>query len=275
MEEDGGTGDDSMDDDASTTTTSSLAHNKEYLSIQFKNVQFTYPNRPEAPVIGPKFSLDIPAGSNVALVGGSGSGKSSVALLLALLYNLDRGNICLNGMDVMDMDPTVMREQIGVVAQEPLLFSGSIFENIKFGRPDASDEEIEEAARSAHVTHFTDSLPHGLNTEVGPRGTQLSGGQKQRVAIARVMLKDPPICVLDEATSALDARSEYHINQALKTMTKGRTVISIAHRLSTIREADRIAVLKGGEIVEVGTFDELISSKGAFHRLVKQQLTDP
>mmetsp|Transcript_42676 Transcript_42676/g.72791 ORF Transcript_42676/g.72791 Transcript_42676/m.72791 type:complete len:143 (+) Transcript_42676:1155-1583(+) len=137
------------------------------------------------------------------------------------------------------------------------------------------EKKYREAARSSHVTDFTDSLPHGLNTEVGPRGTQLSGGQKQRVAIARVMLKDPPICVLDEATSALDARSEYHINQALKTMTKGRTVISIARRLSTIREADRIAVLKGGEIVEVGTLDELIASKGAFHRLVKQQLTDP
>mmetsp|Transcript_4747 Transcript_4747/g.9311 ORF Transcript_4747/g.9311 Transcript_4747/m.9311 type:complete len:693 (+) Transcript_4747:206-2284(+) len=253
-----------------------FAHGKdrESISIRFDGVEFTYPIRPDAPVIGPDFSLDIDAGSVVALVGGSGSGKSTVSLLLARLYNIDKGNIFLNGRDLMDIEPAIVREQIGVVSQEPLLFSGSISDNIKFGRPDASDDEIREAARAAHVTHFTDDLPLGLETEVGPRGTQLSGGQKQRVAIARVMLKDPPICVLDEATSALDARSEYHINQALKAMAKGRTVISIAHRLSTIKEADRIAVLKGGEIVETGTFHELIESEGAFHRLVKQQLTD-
>eukprot|EP00584_Thalassiosira_punctigera_P024287 CAMPEP_0172568636 /NCGR_PEP_ID=MMETSP1067-20121228/120591_1 /TAXON_ID=265564 ORGANISM="Thalassiosira punctigera, Strain Tpunct2005C2" /NCGR_SAMPLE_ID=MMETSP1067 /ASSEMBLY_ACC=CAM_ASM_000444 /LENGTH=419 /DNA_ID=CAMNT_0013360283 /DNA_START=53 /DNA_END=1312 /DNA_ORIENTATION=- len=247
---------------------------RESISIWFDRVEFTYPIRPEAPVIGPDFTLDIQAGSAVALVGGSGSGKSTVALLLARLYNIDRGNIFLNDRDIMDIDPAIVREQIGVVSQEPLLFGGSIWDNIKFGRPDASDKEIREAARAAHVTHFTDDLPHGLDTQVGPRGTQLSGGQKQRVAIARVMLKDPPICVLDEATSALDARSEYHINQALKVMAKGRTVISIAHRLSTVKEADRIAVLKGGRIVETGTFRELVESEGTFHRLVKQQLTD-
>jgi len=249
-------------------------HIESSISIRFDNVGFAYPVRPDAPVLGPNFTLNINAGENIALVGGSGSGKSTVALLLTRLYNLDKGNIFLNGQDLSDIDPSIIRDQIGVVSQEPLLFSGTIKENIRYGRPDASDEEILEAARAGHVTHFTDTLPLGLDTQVGSRGTQLSGGQKQRVAIARVMLKDPPICVLDEATSALDARSEYHINQALKAMTEGRTVISIAHRLSTIREADRIAVLKGGEIVETGTFDELIRSKGTFHRLVEQQLTE-
>ena len=244
------------------------------ISIKFDDVGFAYPARAEAPVIGPHFNLDICAGENIALVGGSGSGKSTIGMLLARLYNLDTGRIILNGHDITDIDPSIIREQVGVVSQEPLLFFGSIIDNIRYGRPDASDEEVLEAARQAHVIDFTDALPQGLATNVGSRGTQLSGGQKQRVAISRVMLKDPPIVVLDEATSALDARSEYHINQALKTMTKGRTVISIAHRLSTVKEADRIAVLEGGKIVETGTFDELIESEGTFHRLVKQQLTD-
>jgi ATP-binding cassette subfamily B protein len=244
------------------------------ISIKFDGVQFAYPARPDAKVIGPQFTLDIDAGENLALVGGSGSGKSTISLLLTRLYNLDNGSILLNGKNIVTLDPTIVREQIGVVAQEPLLFSGSIYDNIRYGRPNASSEDILEAARLARVTQFTDTFPEGLETQVGSRGTQLSGGQKQRVAIARVMLKDPPIVILDEATSALDARSEYHINQALHAMTKGRTVISIAHRLSTIKEADRIAVLKGGVIVETGTFDELIRSKGTFLRLVEQQLTN-
>ncbi|KAL3768047.1 hypothetical protein ACHAW5_001434 [Stephanodiscus triporus] len=244
------------------------------ISIKFDGIRFAYPARSDALVLGPDFSLDIDAGENIALVGGSGSGKSTISLLLTRLYNLDSGRILLNGQDIADIDPAIVRGQVGVVSQEPLLFSGSIYDNIRYGRPSASDAEILDAARAAHVTHFTDALPRGLETQVGSRGTQLSGGQKQRVAIARVMLKDPPICVLDEATSALDARSEYHINQALHAMTKGRTVISIAHRLSTIREADRIAVLKGGRIVETGTFDELIRLKSTFHRLVEQQLTN-
>jgi len=246
----------------------------ESISIEFDNIGFSYPTRANVPVIGPNFSLDIKAGENIALVGGSGSGKSTIGLLLSRLYNLDEGKILLNGQDISELDPSIVREQIGVVSQEPLLFYGSITDNIRYGRPDATDEEVEDAARKAHVTQFSDTLPKGLATQVGSRGTQLSGGQKQRVAIARVMLKDPPLVILDEATSALDARSEYHINQALKTMTAGRTVISIAHRLSTVKEADKIAVLKAGKIVEQGTFDELIEKKGgSFLRLVEQQLT--
>lgn len=185
----------------------------------------------------------------------------------------------------MDLDPSLLRGKIGVVSQEPLLFAGSIADNIRYGKlhsfqnegasssiPVASDEMVIEAAKAAHVLDFAKNLPHGLDTQVGHRGTQLSGGQKQRVAIARIILKNPPIVILDEATSALDAQSEFHINQALRTMTEGRTVISIAHRLSTIREADRVAMLKDGEVVEIGTYNELLHLKGEFHKLVGQQI---
>jgi len=254
-------------------TTNNPFEHAESISIKFDNIGFSYPTRADVPVIGPHFSLDIKAGENIALVGGSGSGKSTIGLLLSRLYNLDEGQILLNGQDISELDPSIVRELIGVVSQEPLLFYGSITDNIRYGKPDATDKEVEEAARKAHVTQFSDTLPQGLATQVGSRGTQLSGGQKQRVAIARVMLKDPPLVILDEATSALDARSEYHINQALKTMTAGRTVISIAHRLSTVKEADKIAVLKSGKIVEQGKFEELIKSNGSFLRLVEQQLT--
>jgi ABC-type multidrug transport system fused ATPase/permease subunit len=154
-----------------------------------------------------------------------------------------------------------------------MLFAGAIKENIKYGKISATDEEVIDAARAAHVLNFTDHLPNGLDTQVGHRGSsQLSGGQKQRVAIARILLKDPPIVILDEATSALDAKSEYHINEAIKSMSRGRTVISIAHRMSTIKEADRIAVLKDGKVAEIGSFHELIQSQGAFYNLMEQQL---
>jgi len=243
------------------------------ISIRFEDVHFAYPTRKNAPVLGPKFSLLVDAGENLAIVGGSGSGKSTAGLLMTRLYDCDGGKIFLNDENIMNLDPAFLRGQIGVVSQEPLLFAGSIADNIRYGRLDASDNDIIDAARAAHVLNFAEALPNGLDTQVGDRGSQLSGGQKQRVALARTILKDPPIVILDEATSALDAQSEYHINQALKTMTEGRTVISIAHRLSTIREADRIAVLKGGEVVETGTFDELIKSKGEFHKLMEQQIT--
>ena len=244
------------------------------LSIRFEDITFSYPTRKDTLVLGPKFSLNVVAGENIAIVGGSGSGKSTVGLLMTRLYDCDSGNIFVNDENIMNLDPAFLRRQIGVVSQEPMLFSGSIADNIRYGRQDASDEEVIEAAKAAHVMQFANTLPGGLDTQVGDRGSQLSGGQKQRVALARTILKDPPIVILDEATSALDAQSEYHINQALKAMTKGRTVISIAHRLSTIREADKIAVLQGGEVVETGTFEALIKSKGPFHKLVQKQLSD-
>lgn len=244
------------------------------ISISFQDIGFSYPARKDAPVLGPKFLLDVHAGENIALVGGSGSGKSTVAILLARLYNVDDGKIFLNNLDIMKLDPLALRRKIGVVSQEPLLFAGTIADNIRYGRIDASDEEVKAAAGAAYVLNFTDNLPLGLDTQVGRHGTQLSGGQKQRVAIARVILKDPPIVVLDEATSALDAQSEHRINQAFKALSEGRTVISIAHRLSTIKEADRIVVLKDGKVVETGPFQQLINAQGVFHKLVEQQMTD-
>jgi ABC-type multidrug transport system fused ATPase/permease subunit len=250
-----------------------LETHKGPISVQFHNVSFSYPTRTESIVLGPKFNLDIKAGENIAIVGGSGSGKSTAGSLLCRLYDLDKGNIFLNGIDIMDLDPSFVRRQVGVVSQEPMLFAGTIKENIRYGNLSATDEEVTHAARAAHVLNFTDYLPNGLETQVGHSGSsQLSGGQKQRVAIARVLLKDPPIVILDEATSALDGKSEYHINEAIKSMSRGRTVISIAHRMSTIKEADRVAVLKDGGVAEIGAFHELIQSHGDFYNLMEQQL---
>jgi ATP-binding cassette subfamily B protein len=246
------------------------------LSVEFRNVRFAYPSRPDAPVLE-GFSLKINPGEVVAIVGSSGSGKSTVASLLTRLYDVDgesNGAVMVGGEDIRAMDPKWLRERIGVVAQEPLLFAESVAENIRYGNQSATDKEVEEAARIAHVLDFTDKLPHGLDTPVGQRGTQLSGGQKQKVAIARTVLRDPPIVIFDEATSALDAESEAHVQEAINTVMKGRTVISIAHRLSTIKEADRIAVLENGKVVEDGTFDELVLKEhGAFLDLMGRQIT--
>ena len=209
----------------------------------------------------------------LALVGGSGSGKSTVAALLTRLYDVNDGGVFVGGRDIRDLDPRWLRESIGVVAQEPALFATSIAENIRYGCRTATDECIRKAARAANVLEFTDNFADGLDTFVGQRGTQLSGGQKQRVAVARCILKNPPVVIFDEATSALDAASEYHVQKAIETVMEGRTVISIAHRLSTVRGADRIAVLEGGRIVEVGSFDELVSRDGgAFRALMGRQL---
>ena len=245
------------------------------LSVEFRNVNFSYPSRLEAEVLT-GFSLSINAGEVVALVGSSGSGKSTIASLLTRLYDIDddsKGAILVGGQDIRTLNPRWLRERIGVVAQEPLLFAETIAENIRYGNQSATDEEVMEAARIAHVLDFADKLPDSLETPVGQRGTQLSGGQKQRVAIARTILKDPPIVIFDEATSALDAESESHVQEAINTIMKGRTVISIAHRLSTVREADKIAV-ENGKVVEYGTFDELVLKEhGAFLDLMGRQIT--
>jgi len=253
------------------------------LPVEFRNIQFAYPTRPDERVLGPNFSLHVRPGEVLALVGGSGSGKSTLASLLTRLYDIDDNTndgssaILVNDRDIREWDPDELRRQvIGIVSQEPWLLDGTIKENILYGRPTASDEEVEEAARHANVLPFVTAFPKGLQTRVGPRGTQLSGGQRQRVALARLILKDPPIVVLDEATSALDAQSEYHVKQAIDSAMQGRTVISIAHRLSTIRGADRIAVLLDGQIQEIGTFEELSKKEGgAFHILMGRQLISP
>lgn len=265
------------------TFTSLALTDDEPPSVSFENVSFTYPARPEKPVIGPNFSLKVNPGEVLALVGCSGAGKSTVASLLTRLYDVDDkspnngsgGSIKVNGVDIRRVDPSQLRRLIGIVAQEPPLFSTTIAENIRYGRTDATDEEVIEAARLARVLEFANNFPEGLNTDVGSKGTQLSGGQKQRVAIARTLLKDPPIVIFDEATSALDAESEYHVKRAIDTIMAGRTVISIAHRLSTIRGADRITVMQSGNVVEEGTFEALVQGDGkggAFRELMGRQL---
>jgi ABC-type multidrug transport system fused ATPase/permease subunit len=273
----------------STSTHNSLRNTytqsfKHPLPVEFRNVHFAYPTRPEKSILGPGFSLKIKPGEVMAIVGGSGSGKSTVASLLTRLYDIDipdsgdadsaTSAILVNNIDIRDWDPNVLRQSvIGIVSQEPWLLDASIAENIRYGRPTATDEEVEEAAKLANVTPFAQTFAEGLHTQVGPRGTQLSGGQKQRVAIARLIVKDPPVIILDEATSALDAQSEYLVKQAIDSAMKGRTVISIAHRLSTISGADRIAVLQEGQISEVGTFQELSQKEsGAFRALMGRQL---
>lgn len=251
------------------------------LSVQFQNVTFSYPTRPKFKVLK-GLNLSIPAGQVVALVGGSGAGKSTIASLLTRLYDPQSGTITLGGHgSIQDMEPQELRRKIGIVMQEPLLFPTTIEENIRYGSPNATDEQVHEAARLAYVLEFADQFTNGLQTIVGPRGTQLSGGQKQRVAVARCILKNPPIVLFDEATSALDAESEAQVQKAIDTACKDRTVIMIAHRLSTIRNANAIAVLVDGRVDEMGSFEELMGngssktppSKGrVFRQLMEKQL---
>ena len=243
---------------SSSPSSAKTAKKTKSMSVKFQHVSFAYPTRSETLVLD-KLSLSIEPGQMVALVGGSGGGKSTIAALLTRLYDPKAGTIQLNGIPINKMSPQDLRQNIGIVVQEPLLFPTSIEDNIRYGSPNATYEEVYEAARLAFVTEFSDNFPYGLQTVVGPRGTQLSGGQKQRVAVARCILKNPPVLIFDEATSALDAESESAVQKAIDIAAKGRTVIMIAHRLSTIRNVDQIAVLKNGCIVEIGTFDDLVN----------------
>ncbi len=217
------------------------------------------------------FNLTVPAGQRVGLVGPSGAGKTTFVSLLLRQHDIDSGVIEIDGQDISKVTQDSLREQIAVVPQEPLLFHRSIRENIAYGKPDATDEEIIAVAKKAQAHDFIKSLPETYHTLVGERGVKLSGGQKQRVAIARAMLKDAPILVLDEATSALDSESEVAIQQALHKLMTGKTVVAIAHRLSTLREMDRIIVLEGGKIVEDGSHDALVNYGGVYARLWKHQ----
>jgi ATP-binding cassette subfamily B protein len=238
--------------------------------VAFEGVRFAYPSRPDAPVLY-GLDLEIQAGEVVALVGPSGAGKSTVAALLGRLYDPTGGVVRLDGCDLRQLDPHWLRRQIGVVSQEPVLFSASIAENIRYGRADAGDAEVEAAARAANVHGFVSRFPEGYATQVGERGIQLSGGQKQRVAIARAVLKDPRLLVLDEATSALDAESEFLVREALERLMEGRTTLIIAHRLSTVIDADRVLVLDGGVLVQSGSHAELMAQGGLYRQLVERQ----
>jgi ATP-binding cassette subfamily B protein len=240
-------------------------------AIELEHVDFAYPARPDAQVLI-DLDLRIAPGEVVALVGSSGAGKSTIAALLSRLYDPSSGLLRLDGRDLRDLDPRWLRKQIGVVAQEPMLFSSTIAENIRYGKSDATDEEVEHAARVANAHDFIVRFPEGYATKVGERGVQLSGGQKQRVAIARAVLKDPKILVLDEATSALDAESEHLVQEALDRLLDGRTTLVIAHRLSTVKNADRVLVLDHGRVVQQGTHATLVTEAGLYRKLVERQL---
>ncbi|WP_435258827.1 ABCB family ABC transporter ATP-binding protein/permease [Thioclava sp. FR2] len=237
-------------------------------AVHFENVQFDYdPSRP----ILKGISFDVQPGQRVALVGPSGSGKSTIARLLFRFYDVTGGAIRIDGQDLRDVTQTSIHSEIGVVPQDTVLFNDTIYYNIAYGRPHATREEIEQAAKAARIHDFILSLPEGYETTVGERGLKLSGGEKQRVGIARTLLKNPPILILDEATSALDTQTERDIQESLLRMGEGRSVITIAHRLSTIADADQIIVLEAGQIVERGTHDELLDRGGRYAAMWARQ----
>jgi len=239
--------------------------------IEFNDVEFSYPTSPN-PVLK-NISLNVTAGEVIALVGASGSGKSTLANLLPRFYNPDKGTIFIDDYDIAEIKLSSLRQNIGIVPQETLLFSGTIYDNIVYGNLDATDKDVERAATIANALEFIRRMPEGFETVIGEKGARLSGGQRQRIAIARAVLKNPKILVLDEATSALDTESEYLVQQALERLMESRTTFVIAHRLSTIKNADRIVVLNKGEIVEVGSHSELLSRNGIYANLYNMQFS--
>ncbi|XP_008297780.1 ATP-dependent translocase ABCB1 [Stegastes partitus] len=238
--------------------------------IEFSNIDFSYPSRPDVKILH-SLSLSVKSGQTIALVGSSGCGKSTTIQLLQRFYDPQEGTVCIDGHDIRSLNVRYLREMIGVVSQEPILFATTITENIRYGRPDVTQGEIEQAAKEANAYDFIMKLPDKFDTLVGDRGTQMSGGQKQRIAIARALVRNPKILLLDEATSALDAESETVVQSALDKVRQGRTTIIVAHRLSTIRNADVIAGFQKGEVVELGTHSQLMEMKGVYHTLVTMQ----
>jgi len=239
-------------------------------TVTFEDVRFHYPSRGETAALD-GFSLDVAPGEKVALVGPSGAGKTTVFQLLLRFYDPQQGSVKIDGVDVRRADPREVRSRLAVVPQDPVIFATTVLENVRYGRLDATDEEVYEACNAAFATEFVNQLPQRFDSNLGERGVRLSGGQRQRLAIARAILADRPILLLDEATSALDAESERMVQRALERLMAGRTVLIIAHRLATVRHADRIAVLEAGRLVAVGTHDEVLEASPLYSRLAALQ----
>jgi ATP-binding cassette subfamily B protein len=251
------------------TSSVSLVSNSEAL-IEFNNMSYAYPSRPNTYALE-KLNLAVKAGESIALVGPSGAGKSTLFDLLLRFRDPQSGDIKISGKSLTEWDLQELRSQFALVPQQPVLFSANVWDNLKYGRPDATEAEVVAAVKAAHAQEFIEQLPEGYQSFLGEQGVKLSGGQKQRLAIARAILRDPKILLLDEATSALDAQSEHYVQKALDALMKGRTTFIIAHRLATVRHVDRIAVFDHGQLVDVGSHDELIASSELYRRLAELQ----
>jgi ATP-binding cassette subfamily B protein len=243
-------------------------------AVRFDRVTFHYPSRPAQAALQ-DFTLEVAPGETVALVGPSGAGKSTVLQLLMRFYDAQQGQVSVDGVPVRETALAELRGRTGLVPQDSTVFSASARENIRYGRPEAGNAEVEAAARAAYAHDFIAALPEGYDTFLGERGVRLSGGQRQRISIARAMLKNPPLLLLDEATSALDAESERMVQAALESAMRGRTTLVIAHRLATVLRADRIVVLDQGRIVDIGRHDELVARGGLYARLAAMQFSTP
>jgi ABC-type multidrug transport system fused ATPase/permease subunit len=257
-----------------SSTEPELVSGKEFSPIRgqisMENMHFHYPQRADVSVLnGVNFTIE--PNQTLAIVGSSGAGKSTLASLLLRYYEPSEGTIKFDGIDAKELDLEHLRKHLAIVPQEVMLFADTIYENIRFGKPTAAQEEITSAAQQANAWEFIQSFPEGMQTQVGDRGIQLSGGQKQRIAIARAILKNPAILILDEATSALDSASEQLVQEALDRLMVNRTAVVIAHRLSTVRKADKILVLQDGKVLEEGTHESLISLNGAYAKFVELQ----